>query len=275
LTGGLAVFHQAIWSVHAMNGFQSFIDNFIMRFQLNFINENRYMLFVDGLKTTLIITIAAVAIGVALGVITAVIKVMYANLVKPKLEAGLNPYRGPGRSLGSALLDVGEHLCNLYLTVIRGTPVMVQLLIIYFVVFAAVNIPKVVVAIFAFGINSGAYVAEIVRAGIMAVDRGQTEAGRSLGLGYIQTMRHIVLPQAFKNILPALGNEFIALLKETSIVGYIALQDLTRAGDVVQSRTYDAFMPLIAVALIYLAIVLMLTKLLGRMERRLRRSDTH
>ncbi len=187
------------------------------------------------------------------------------------------PFKWPvaALNLGDVLLDIGERLCTLYITVIRGTPVMVQLLIIYYVIFASVQMPKLIVGILAFGLNSGAYVAEIVRSGIMAVDRGQTEAGRSLGLNYIQTMRYIVLPQALKNILPALGNEFIALLKETSIVGYIALMDLTRAGDIIRSRTYDAFMPLIAVALIYLAIVILLTRALDRLERRLRKSDLH
>ena len=156
---------------------------------------------------------------------------------------------------------------------IRGTPVVVQLLIIYFVIFGSVNIEKVPVAIMAFGLNSGAYVAEIFRSGIMSIDAGQFEAGRSLGFNYVQTMRYIIMPQAFKNVLPALGNEFIVLLKETSVAGYIALQDLTKGGDIIRSRTYDAFMPLIAVALIYLAMVLIFTKLVNMLERRLRNSD--
>ena len=145
--------------------------------------------------------------------------------------------------------------------------------IIYFVIFGSVNINKVFVAVLAFGLNSGAYVAEIVRSGIMAVDEGQFEAGRSLGFTYAQTMRIIILPQAIKNILPALGNEFIVLLKETSICGYIALEDLTKAGDIIRGRTYDAFMPLIAVALIYLVLVIIFTKLVNSLERRLRSSD--
>ena len=166
-----------------------------------------------------------------------------------------------------------DFLCRVYLTVIRGTPVVVQLLIIYFVIFGSVNISKVLVAIVAFGVNSGAYVAEIIRGGIMSVDKGQFEAGRSLGLGYGQTMIYIILPQAFKNVLPALGNEFIVLLKETSVSGYIALQDLTKGGDIIRSQTYTAFLPLIAVAGIYLAVVMLFSWLLGKLERRLKNNE--
>ena len=168
---------------------------------------------------------------------------------------------------------IANCLCKIYLTVIRGTPVVVQLLIIYFVIFGSVDVNKVLVAVIAFGINSGAYVAEIIRGGIMSIDKGQMEAGRSLGLSYGQTMREIILPQAFKNVLPALGNEFIVLLKETSVAGYIALQDLTRGGDIIRSQTYDAFMPLMAVAGIYLGCVMFLTWLLGLLERRLKRNE--
>ncbi|MFQ8689572.1 MAG: amino acid ABC transporter permease, partial [Blautia sp.] len=164
-------------------------------------------------------------------------------------------------------------ICNIYITVIRGTPVVVQLLIIYFVVFASMDVSKVFVAVMAFGMNSGAYVAEIFRSGIMSIDEGQFEAGRSLGFNYAQTMLYIIMPQAFKNVLPALGNEFIVLLKETSVAGYIALQDLTKGGDIIRSRTYDAFMPLIAVALIYLVMVMIFSKLVTLLERRLRNSD--
>ena len=155
----------------------------------------------------------------------------------------------------------------------RGTPVVVQLLIIYFVVFGSVKIDKTLVAIMAFGINSGAYVAEIFRSGIMSIEAGQFEAGRSLGFNYTQTMWYVIMPQAFKNVLPALCNEFIALLKETSVAGYIALQDLTKGGDIIRSRTYDAFMPLLAVALIYLILVVVFTNLVQRLERRLRKSE--
>ena len=170
-------------------------------------------------------------------------------------------------------LNILNLIAHLFITVIRGTPVVFQLLIIYFVVFASVNVSKVLVAVLAFGMNSGAYVAEIFRSGIMSIDNGQFEAGRSIGMTYIQTMRHIIVPQAFKNVLPALGNEFIVLLKETSVSGYIALQDLTKGGDIIRSRTYDAFMPLFAVAIIYLFFVLIFSKLVSILERRLRNSD--
>lgn len=230
------------------NKFQEFSDRFV----LNFINDNRYMYLVKGLIITLVVTFFAVLIGALLGFIIAIVRSTYSKTGK---------------------LKILNFLCNVYITVIRGTPVVVQLLIIYFVIFGSVNINKIFVAVLAFGLNSGAYVAEIVRSGIMAVDEGQFEAGRSLGFTYAQTMRIIILPQAIKNILPALGNEFIVLLKETSICGYIALEDLTKAGDIIRGRTYDAFMPLIAVALIYLVLVIIFTKLVNSLERRLRNSD--
>lgn len=222
------------------------------RFYLNFIKDSRWMYIVDGLKVTLLVTFFAVLIGIVLGFLVAAVRSTYDKTGKLKI------------------LNI---LCQIYLTVIRGTPVVVQLLIIYFVIFGSVNIEKVPVAIMAFGLNSGAYVAEIFRSGIMSIDAGQFEAGRSLGFNYVQTMRYIIMPQAFKNVLPALGNEFIVLLKETSVAGYIALQDLTKGGDIIRSRTYDAFMPLIAVAIIYLAMVLIFTKLVNMLERRLRNSD--
>ena len=222
------------------------------QFYINFIEENRWHYLVDGLKVTLQVTFLAVIIGIVLGLLVAIIRSTYMKTGK---------------------LKVLNFLCNIYLTVIRGTPVLVQLLIIYFVIFGSVNIDKVIVAVLAFGLNSGAYVAEIFRSGIMSIDNGQFEAGRSLGFSYVQTMYHIILPQAFKNVLPALCNEFIVLLKETSVVGYIALQDLTKAGDIIRSRTYSAFMPLIAVAIIYLVMVIVFNKLVGILERRLRSSD--
>lgn len=222
------------------------------RFYLNFIKDDRWMYIVDGLKVTLLVTFFAVLIGIVIGFLVATVRSTYDKTGKLKI------------------LNI---LCQIYLTVIRGTPVVVQLLIIYFVIFGNVNIDKIPVAIMAFGFNSGAYVAEIFRSGIMSIDGGQFEAGRSLGFNYVQTMCYIIMPQAFKNVLPALGNEFIVLLKETSVAGYIALQDLTKAGDIIRSRTYDAFMPLIAVALIYLAMVLVFTKLVNMLERRLRNSD--
>ena len=222
------------------------------RFYLNFIKDDRWMYIVDGLKVTLLVTFFAVLIGIVIGFLVATVRSTYDKTGKLKI------------------LNI---LCQIYLTVIRGTPVVVQLLIIYFVIFGNVNIDKIPVAIMAFGFNSGAYVAEIFRSGIMSIDGGQFEAGRSLGFNYVQTMRYIIMPQAFKNVLPALGNEFIVLLKETSVAGYIALQDLTKAGDIIRSRTYDAFMPLIAVALIYLAMVLIFTKLVNMLERRLRNAE--
>ena len=188
------------------------------RFVLNFIKDDRWMYIADGLKVTLLVTFFAVIVGIILGFLVAVVRSTYDKT--GKLE----------------LLNI---LCQVYLTVIRGTPVVVQLLIIYFVIFGSVNIDKIFVAVMAFGLNSGAYVAEIFRSGIMSIDGGQFEAGRSLGFNYVQTMRYIVMPQAFKNVLPALGNEFIVLLKETSVAGYIALQDLTKGGDIIRSRTYE------------------------------------
>lgn len=218
----------------------------------NFIDDNRWRYITDGLKITLLVTVFAVLIGVVLGFLIAIVRTTHDKTGKLKI---LNA------------------ICKVYLTVIRGTPVVVQLMIIYFIIFGSVDISKVVVAIVAFGINSGAYVAEIFRSGIMSIDNGQFEAGRSLGFNYAQTMMYIVMPQAFKNVLPTLCNEFISLLKETSVSGYIALQDLTKGGDIIRSRTYDAFMPLIAVALIYLAMVMIFTNLVSLLERRLRNSD--
>ena len=222
------------------------------KFVANFIEENRWKYLLDGLKVTLQITFFAVLIGIALGFLVAIVRSTYDRTGK---------------------LKILNLLCKLYLTVIRGTPVVVQLLIIYFVIFGSTDVDKVFVAVLAFGINSGAYVAEIFRSGIMSIDNGQFEAGRSLGFNYVQTMIHIIMPQAFKNVLPALGHEFIVLLKETSVSGYIAMQDLTKGGDIIRSQTFDAFMPLIGVALIYLAMVLIFTKLVNMLERRLRSSD--
>lgn len=222
------------------------------RISFNLLEKQRYLYLLNGLKITLIVTFFAALLGIALGLLTALAKV--AATQNKKL-----------RPLGV--------VADMYLTVIRGTPVMVQLLIVYFIVFASVDVSRIIVAIVAFGVNSGAYVCEIVRAGILSVNKGQDEAGRSLGLSAAQTYRYIILPQALKNILPALGNEFISLLKETAVVGYIGLMDLTMGGDIIRSRTYDAFVPLITVALIYLVIVMALSYGLKRLERRLRRSD--
>ena len=171
-------------------------------------------------------------------------------------------------------LSIPNLICKIYLTVVRGTPAMVQLLIFYYIILVSVN-SKILVAIIAFGLNSAAYVAEVIRSGINSIDKGQFEAGRSLGLNYRQTMTSIVLPQAFKNALPALCNEFISLIKETSISGYIAIVDLTKAGDIIRSNTYDAFLPLITVAIIYLVIVIALTSVANALERRLRANERH
>ncbi len=235
-----------------MNFITNFFTEFANDFYLNFIKEDRWKYIVDGLGVTLEVTLFAVLIGIALGFIVAIIRSTHDKTGKMKF---LN------------------WLCNIYLTVIRGTPVLVQLLIIYFVIFGSVRVDKVLVAVIAFGINSGAYVAEIVRGGIMSIDAGQFEAGRSLGFNYTQTMIHIILPQALKNVLPALGNEFIVLLKETSVAGYIALEDLTKGADIIRSQTFSPMMPLLAVAAIYLAFVMLLSWLIKLLERRLRNSE--
>lgn len=233
-----------------MNWFSDILE----RISRTLIEKDRWKLLASGLGVTLQIALVSLCIGVALGLILAVCKVAYAQ--KPR----------------SVPLRILSGVATVYINVIRGTPMVVQLLIMYFVVFASSS-NAVGVAMLSFGLNSGAYVAEIMRAGIMAVDKGQTEAGRSLGLSSARTMWEIVLPQAVKNILPALCNEFIALLKETSIAGYIAVQDLTKAGDMIRYSTYDAFVPLIVVALIYLVLVLGLTRIVGIFERRLAKSD--
>ncbi len=217
---------------------------------LNFVKDDRWHYLTNGLKVTLIVTLFSALMGVVLGFLVAIIRSTYENTGKMK---------------------VANKLCGLYLTVIRGTPVVVQLMIIYFVIFASVRIDKTLTAIIAFGINSGAYQAEIFRSGITSVPKGQFEAGRSLGFTYGQTMVHVIMPQAFRVVVPTLCNEYITLLKETSVAGYIALEDLTKGGDIIRSRTYSAFMPLIAVALIYLIMVLALTKLVSILERRLSR----
>lgn len=224
---------------------------FISSFQLDFIKDDRYMYLVKGLGNTLLITVLAVLLGLALGFLVAIIRSTHDK------HGGLN---------------ILNFLCRVYLTVWRGTPTMVQLLIMYYIVFLSLN-NKILVAVVAFGLNSGAYIAEIVRSGIMAVDEGQFEAGRSLGLNYSKTMRLIIMPQAFKNVLPALANEFITLLKETSISGYIAIPDLTKGGDLIRSQTFDAYLPLFGIAIIYLAIVMLLTAGVHKLEMRLRTNE--
>ena len=226
--------------------------NFVEKFHSTFIDGDRWMYLVHGLGTTLLITLFAVILGMVLGFLIAIVRSTHDKTGK----------------LG--FLNV---LARIYLTIIRGTPVVVQLLIIYFVIFASVNVGKTFVAVLAFGLNSAAYVAEIGRSGIMSIDNGQFEAGASLGMNYPKTMISIILPQAFKNILPALANECIVLLKETSVAGYIALTDLTKGGDIIRSQTYEAFLPLSAVAVIYLVMVMILSSLVSKLVRRLAKSE--
>lgn len=231
----------------------SFFAELSDQFDQCFIERSRYRYITDGLKNTLIITFFAVLIGVILGTVIALVKVNHAN----------NPKK----------LRVANGICTLYLTLIRGTPVVVQLMIMYYIILSPTKLSDITAAILAFGINSGAYVAEVIRSGIQSVDRGQIEAGRSLGLSQRTTMVKIIFPQALKNVLPAIGNEFIALLKETSVAGYIGIQDLTKGGDIIRSITYLPFTPLLTTAAVYLIIVIGLTAILTKLERRLHRSD--
>ena len=210
--------------------------------------DNRYKFILEGLLHTLIIAFFAVIIGIIIGIIVALIR---------------NNYEQNGK------MKLANSICKLYVNVIRGTPVVLQLMMIYYVIFKSVDISTILVGVLAFGINSGAYVSEIIRSGINSISKGQTEAGYSLGLKYNQIMRFIVLPQAIKNILPALGNEFITLVKETSVGAYIGVLELTKASDIIASRTYDYFFPLLIIALIYLIITLGLSRLVNKMERKL------
>lgn len=230
-------------------------------FIFNFIEKDRWKYLLDGLGVTLRLTFFAVLLGIVIGVLVAIIRSTHEKNNK-------SMRMGPGK----IILNILNFISKVYLTVIRGTPVVVQLMIMYYVILASSR-SKVLVATLAFGINSGAYVAEIFRSGIMSLDEGQFEAGRSLGFNFVQTMRYIIIPQAFKNVLPALANEFIVLLKETSVAGYVALQDLTKGGDIIRSQTYQAYMPLFGVAAIYLVMVLFFTWLVGKLERRLRNSE--
>ena len=239
----------------------AWFDGVKAEFILNFIDRDRWRMLLSGLQNTMIIAFLACLIGIAIGVIIAVVRTTWDN-------TGHNMRRGFGRGL----LAFFNKLCLLYTTVIRGTPVVIQLLIMYYVIFATSS-NGLMVATLAFGLNSGAYVSEIFRSGIMSIEKGQMEAGRSLGLNYLQTMWLIIAPQVLKNVLPTLANEFIVLLKETSVAGYVAVSDLTFAGNRIRGVTFSAFMPLIAVALIYLAVVMFFTWLVGKLERRLRQSD--
>ena len=226
-------------------------DWLVHQFNITFIVNNRYTLFLEGFKNTLIIAVGAAVIGILIGASIAMVRVYHAQ---------------------TGNLKIVNALLGIYLAIFRGTPIVVQLLIMYYIVLKNVN-NALLVAVLAFGINSGAYVAEIVRAGILSVDIGQTEAGRSLGLSAFKTLMLIVLPQAIKNILPALGNEFITLLKETSVAGYIAIRDLARAGANVRAQTAEPYFSLLFVALIYFILVFCMTKLLKILERRLAKSD--
>ena len=228
------------------------MSGFKESFYQNFIEKDRWQYLLTGLENTLLITIFAVLIGVAIGFLVVIIRASHDK---------------------NGSLKILNFICRVYLTVIRGTPTMIQLMITYYIIFASVNVSKIFVAVCAFGINSGAYVAEIVRSGIMSIDQGQFEAGRSLGFNYVQTMRLIILPQAFKNVLPALGNEMIVLLKETSISGYVGTMDLTKGGDIIRSTTYEAYLPLFGVAAIYLVIVMLMTAGVNRLERKLRTNE--
>lgn len=227
----------------------------------NFIVEDRWKLYLEGLGVTLKVTFFALLLGIFIGALIAVIRTSYdKNHVEMK------------KGIGKFLLSFLNFISKIYLTVIRGTPVVIQIMIMFYIIFASSN-NKVLVAVLAFGINSGAYVAEIFRSGIMSIDNGQFEAGRSLGFNYPQTMIFVIIPQAFKNVLPTLANEFIVLLKETAVSGYVALTDLTRAGDIVRSRTWSGFIPLFGVAATYLVMVMFFTWLVGKLERRLRNDE--
>ncbi len=224
-----------------------FLNTLMFEFERTFITGNRWKMFLDGMEVTLVLSLFSVILGLILGIMLALGKLSKVKILR--------------------------WICNTYIDIIRGTPTMVQILIIYFVIFASINIDRKIVAIIAFGINSSAYVAEIIRGGILSINKGQTEAGRSLGLNSVQTMTHIVMPQAIKNILPALGNEFIVLVKETAVIGYVAKIDLTAAALSVQAKTYSYAMPLIAIAVMYYVVIKILTILLNALEKKLRVSD--
>ena len=244
-----------------MDGFLTWWADFQNTFYRCFIEDDRWRYLTRGLGNTLLITFFALLIGVVLGVVVAIVRASY-DKNKEEMRPGV----------GRVLLAIVNWICKIYLTVIRGTPVVVQLLIMYFVVFASSR-NKILVGALSFGINSGAYVAEIIRGGIMSIDQGQMEAGRSLGFGYVPTMRHIILPQAFKTVLPTLANEFIVLLKETAVAGYVGLCDITYAGNIIGGNVYDYLFPLLMSAMIYLALVMFFTYLVGKLERRLRTSE--
>lgn len=236
------------------------LEDFFFDIYKTVIYDNRYQMYLEGLIHTLLLTLMALIMGIVIGVVIA--------LIRSTWDKNSSEMRG----ISKGVLRFFNWVCNIYLTVIRGTPVLVQLMIWWFVVFASSR-NGIAVAAFAFGINSGAYVAEIIRGGIMSVDPGQMEAGRSLGFGYVATMRHIILPQTLKAVLPALANEFIVLLKETSVAAYVSVAELTYAGNIIGGNSYDYLVPLLLTALIYLAMVMFFTFLVGKLERRLRTSE--
>ena len=223
------------------------MNGIVLDFYKTVIYDDRYMMLLEGLKNTILIALGSIVIGILLGLLIAIVRDMYEK-------------NGKGLILNK--------ICKIYVDVIRGTPALLQLMIIYYVIFKSVSIDLVLVGILAFGLNSSAYVSEIIRAGINSIDVGQMEAAKSLGFKYFQSMRYIILPQAIKNVLPALGNEFITLVKETSVAGYIGIMELTKSTDMIASRTYNYFFPLIIAALIYLGLTMLLTKLLNRFERK-------
>ena len=223
------------------------MNGIVLDFYKTVIYDDRYMMILEGLKNTILIALGSIVIGILLGLLIAIVRDMYEK-------------NGKGLILNK--------ICKIYVDVIRGTPALLQLMIIYYVIFKSVSIDLVLVGILAFGLNSSAYVSEIIRAGINSIDVGQMEAAKSLGFKYFQSMRYIILPQAIKNVLPALGNEFITLVKETSVAGYIGIMELTKSTDMIASRTYNYFFPLIIDALIYLGLTMLLTKLLNRFERK-------
>ena len=240
---------------------QEWLNKQAADFVTAFVVDNRWKYIVEGIQNTLILTFFALILGVVLGVIVAAVRSTYDK-----------QYKLMRMSIGKIFLWIANFISKIYLTVIRGTPAMVQILIIFFIIMASSD-NKMLCGIIAFGINSGAYVAEIIRSGIMSIDVGQSEAGRSLGFNYVQTMWYIVMPQAFKTILPTLANEFIVLLKETAIAGYVGVTDLTRGANIIRGVTYQSFWPLLAIAAIYLIMVMFFTWLVGRLERRLRSSE--
>lgn len=253
----------SLWFESLKSGIIEWALDFKADFIMCFISSDRWLSIVKGLWSTIQITFIALMIGIAIGIVVAAVRSTWDKNAEAMAKNG---------GFGYFILKLFNGICHIYLTVIRGTPVVVQLMIFYFIIFATSRNGLMVAAI-AFGINSGAYVAEIFRGGILSIDNGQFEAGRSLGFNYIQTMFYIILPQVFKTILPTLCNEFIVLIKETSVAGYVGVMDLTKAGDIIRGRTFIAFMPLIAVALIYLVLVMVLTYFVRLLERRLRKNE--